>query len=97
MVFDPEDGDLHHDRSDDLSGDLQDEPCPCNERRKDERDDGSRGGCLRDDPGGVSVHQVHRETEVSDVSDRMDHPDVTPANHGHTDLVNRFEHHPACD
>ena len=97
MVFASEDDDLHHDRFDDLFCDLQDEPCPCNERRKDERDDGSRGGGLRDASGGLSVHQVHRETQVSHVSDRMDHPDESSTDHADVDLVHRTEHHSACD
>lgn len=97
MVLDPEDGNLHHDRSDDLSGDLQDKPRPGNERRKDERDHGGCCGSLCDASGGVSVHQVHRETQVFDVFDRMDHLDESSTYYADLDLVNRSEHHPACD
>jgi len=97
VVFNPEDGNLHHDWSDDLSRDLQDEPRACNERRKDECDDGRRGGCHCHDPGDVSVYQVDRKVQVLDVSDRMDHPDESSTDHADLDLVHRVEHHPACD
>ncbi len=97
MVLDPEDGNLHHDWSCDLSCDLQDKPCPCNERRKDERDDGGCCGCHCDASGGVSVHQEHRETQVLDVSDRMDHSDESSTYYADLDLVHRSEHYPACN